>query len=94
MHVAVDDIIEMLLKRAPIGNVEQLEATADTENWHVPIERATQQAELCGIAALVGRIVGRVRLRAVRARTDVTTPDEDQAINRVERLVDETIHLG
>ena len=84
----------MVAERAAALAIDGLFIFADDAEAEALIEGAAQQAELCRIAALVGRIVGRVRLRAVRARTVVATPDEDQAVNRVERLIDETFHLG
>ena len=69
-------------------DVQQLESTADGEGRHVALERRTEQGHLAGIPARLRRVGLRVRLRAVARRIDVRASGEDDAVERVERLLD------
>ena len=83
-----DDLGQVLDEVAAARDVQHLEAAADREHRHVARERGLEQRELAAVALGVRSVRLRMRLGAVLLRIEVVAAGEEQAVERVERLLD------
>src|SRR5262249_45451599 len=76
--------VEVLNQAAAQRHVDQLGATADAEEWEPSLYRAPGQRDLERVALGVDLGHGVVRLLPVSTGGDVTTPGQQQAVDRIE----------
>jgi hypothetical protein len=86
--VVPDHLREMLHEVAPAGDVQDLAAPADGEHRHVPRERSLEQRELGAIPVRADAVGLRMRLGVVDGRVDIRAAGEEDAVERIERLLD------
>ncbi len=77
---------QMLMKRSPACDVQQLHAAADPEQRQIEVDRGVRERDLNPVANGVGSDRGRMRLRAVTGGIDVCTAGEHQAVQQFQRL--------
>jgi hypothetical protein len=88
MAVVAHDLGQVLNEVAAERDVQNLAAATYGENRHVPLKRLAEQLELGLVALWVDPSDLVVGVGAVRVRIDVPTAREDEAVERVERLLE------
>ena len=85
---------DVLDERAAERDVEDLDAAAHPEDGELPVERALDELELEGVAAGLRdrQVLG--RLLAVAAGIDVPAAAQQDAVARIERVLQVTVHAG
>src|SRR4051812_46612975 len=85
--LVADDVGEVLHEVAAARDVQDLDAAADREHRHVPLERRAQERELRRVPLRANAVRLRVRVGAVVGRIEVGAAGEDEPVERVERLL-------
>ena len=88
MPVVADVLGQVLDEVAAVGDVQQLRAAADREHGHVARERRLEQRQLGVVALAADAVVSGCGVAAVQLRVEVRAAREDEAVERVERLLD------
>ncbi len=94
MLLVPDDLGQVLDEVAAARDVQHLEAAADREHRQVARERRLEQRELAAVALGVRARRLRMRLGAVLVGLEVVAAGEDEAVERVEHLVDPVLVGG
>jgi hypothetical protein len=75
---------QVLVQRAAVGDVRELQPAADREHGDAALLRTAQERQLPRVAVGAGRIGERMPVRAVQFGLHVEPAREDQSVERVE----------
>ena len=85
--LVTDDVRQVLNEIAAESDVQDLAAAADREHGHVPPERRLEEHELRAVTIRKDTRRLFVRLLPVQLGVEVGAPGEDEAVDRIERLL-------
>jgi len=94
VRLRADHLGKVLDDVAAARHVQHLRAAAHGEDGHVPLQRRRQQRELRAVTVRHGAARLGVRLSPVRLRVEIVAAREDDAVERVERLLHPVLDGG
>ena len=86
--VVADELGQVLMEITAAGDVQDLATAADGEDRQVSLERSLEQCQLRPVALRHDAFGLGVRLLAVRLGIEIGAARQQQAVERLERLVD------